>query len=132
MKEPLWSQTQFSLEEPLFEGMTAVPPEPVVEEVKKPKIPWYKQRKLVIAAIAGATLLVIIILFIINMVIESGRRPVVADPVPLATALPATASAALEKIAVTEAELKDADPNQQQLVFPAVDMSLRLDPPARP
>lgn len=131
MRTPQYDQTQFSLEEPLFEGMVQIPPEPVEPTEEKPKIVWYKQRKLVIAAIIGVTIFVILLLFIINMIIVASRAPFVPDSEAVLTPTPAVSTELLDRIEATQEELKEADPNQQQLVFPAVDMEIRLDPEKR-
>ena len=128
MSNRQFDQTQFSLEEPLFQGPAPLPPEPEKPpEAVTPRIPWYKQRRLVILAIAGVSILVLIILFIINMIVAASRVPIVSDPVSVIEKDPAVSSQLLQRIELTKEELTEADPNQQQLVFPSVDMQVRLD-----
>lgn len=131
MSNRTYDQTQFSLEEPLFENVAALPPEPEKPKEEKPKIPWYKQRKLVILAIVGVSILVLLILYIISMMIAASRAPVVSEPEEVIPVEQRSESQLLRRIEITKDELNEADPNQQQLVFPAVDMDVRLDPERR-
>lgn len=127
----MYDQTQFSLEEPLFENVAPLPPEPEKPKEYTPKIPWYKQRKLVILAIVGVSILVLLILYLISIIVAASRAPVVSKPEEVLPVEQRPESQLLQRIKITRDELNEADPNQQQLVFPAVDMDLRLDPQQR-
>lgn len=123
------SQTEFALEEPLFSPSGTAAPEKEVEQLVK--IPWWKKKPLVIAAIVSISLSVIVLLLIINMIIVASRRPgepVIGD----ATPLPVTPTEPLVKrIEEIELQLKSANPNQPQFAFPAVDFSIRIDEKSR-
>lgn len=120
-------QTRFSVEEPLFEQMGHMPAPDVVEVA--PKIPLLKQRKFVLGLIAGITVLVLGLLFLINAYIAQQKlvkEPEIPDD-PGQTAA-GVSHPLLQRIMSSEAELKDADPSGQELVYPALDYKIRIDP----
>ena len=121
-------QTRFSLEEPLFEQMGQLPPEPVPDDLP-PKVPLLKQKKFVIGLIAGVTVLVLIILFAINAYIIQQKQ--VKEP-EVPTDSGETGSQAndplLQRILNAQQTLKEADPSSQELVYPVLDNNIRIDP----
>lgn len=124
-------QTRFSLEEPLFEQMGQLPPEPEPEEVA-PKVPLLKQKKFVIGLIAGVTFIVLLLLFAINAYISQqklvGNIPIPESPT---TSVTENNDPLYQRITTAQQELKDADPSGQELVYPALDYNLRIDPKAK-
>lgn len=120
------SQTRFSLEKPLFEQMGQIP----IDEPENPvpKVPLLKQKKFIILLIAGITVLILVILFIVNAYI-SQQKKVHTDGTPEETeaASPGSSEPLKRRIDSAQKELKDADPSQQDLVYPTMDYQLRLD-----
>ncbi len=118
------NQTQFSAEEPFYEEPVALPQ---TAQVIKPVVPFFKRRKTIIALIAGATALLLLALFIINMIIEQNRR--LGDPadVSIAPPTPVTANVLVQEVEQLRTEWKAADPSKIELQLPAVDLSIRLD-----
>jgi len=120
-------QTQFSLEEPLFEQMGQMPPEEVVEETK-PKLPWYKQKKLVAFMIIGTSVVVLLVLFVVAQVIFQGRLPQLIDLDPVEEAVVDRSNHPLmRRILAAERELREADPTKRELGYPTLNYELRLD-----
>mgnify|MGYP000922341031 CR=1 FL=1 len=124
--EPLEShnQTQFSAEEPFYEEPVALPQ---TERVIKPVVPFFKRRKTIIVLIVGATAVLLVALFVINMIIEQNRR--LGDPADVTVAPPApmTTNALVQEVEQLRTEWKAADPSKIELQLPAVDLSIRLD-----
>ncbi|MDQ5951365.1 MAG: hypothetical protein QG639_642 [Patescibacteria group bacterium] len=120
------NQTKFSLEEPLFEqtGQIPGPENPEIVE----KTPLLKQKKFVIALIAGVTLLVLIVLFMINAYIASQKR--VQEQGPPETTIEQVSDPnhpLYQRIKSAQQELKEADPSEQDLVYPTLDYGIRLE-----
>lgn len=116
------NQTQFSFEEPIFEDPTIYQEEkPVVEEVPK------KSRKklyLIIGIGAFALLLILILFILIRM--RGGTQeddPLRRDPVA-----PEDLGPLEQRIEESRQLLEDADPTKQDLSYPPINFSLRLDP----
>lgn len=120
------NQTKFSLEEPLFEQTGQIPgpenPEPVV------RTPLLKQKKFVIALIAGVTLFVLLVLFMLNAYITAQKK-VQDEAPPDSQAQPDNTSndPLYLRIKSAQQELKDADPSEQDLVYPSMDYNIRID-----
>ena len=121
-----FDQTQFSLEEPMYENMASLPPEPPKEE--KPKIPWHKQRKFIVGAIIGTIVLVVLILVLINTIIANSRRLTPEEIQPLPTASPGFSHPIEQKIEFVRTELDPFEEDQSTLVNPAVDYTISIDP----
>jgi len=118
----LTNQTQFSYEEPYRESSRVVAGE-AEPATPKPN----SKKKLIILVGIGIFLLFFVLILLAAMrpkQIEVGQfqQPVFATPVPVEV------SPLLERVNRLEAELQDADPVKQSLVFPPVDMEIRLDP----
>lgn len=123
------NQTKFSLEEPLFEQMGQIP-EPENPEVKE-TTPLLKQKKFVIMLIVGVTLVVLGVLYLINSYI-SQQKLVKDQELPEEVQEPQDPDHPLyQRIKSGQQELKDADPSQQDLVYPTLDYGIRLDPDKR-
>jgi ribosomal protein S17 len=120
-------QTRFSVEEPLFEQMGHVP-EPDVVEIA-PRTPLLKQKKFVIGLIAGITIVILGLLFVINAYIAQQKLvkepDLPDDPGQTTTGI---SHPLLQRIMSSETELKAADPSGQDLVYPALDYNIRIDP----
>lgn len=118
----LTNQTQFSLEEPYYQGVT----QPADDEVQPPKKSNSKKMLVVLASI-----LVLLLLLLLLAVVS--RRPVVTPNSPfqqgtLETPTSVQANPFAERIKRLETELEEADPLRQTLLFPPIDMDIRLDP----
>lgn len=119
-------QTQFSLEEPMYESLAQLPQEEKKEE-PKPKIPLLKQRKFIAGIIIGIIFLVVIILIIVNAVIAQNRRPVAPDVTPLPTNATGFSHPIEGKIKMVQEELDTFENDQSTLVNPAVDYTITID-----
>lgn len=120
-------QTQFSLEEPLFEQMGQMPVEEVVEEIK-PKVPWYKRKKLVALVIGGTSLVALLLLFVVAQVIFQGRLPQLIEPDPVEEeVVDRTNHPLMKRIMAAERELREADPTKRELGYPTLNYELTLD-----
>ena len=100
---------------------------PQTERVIKPVVPFFKRRKTIIVLIVGATAVLLVALFVINMIIEQNRR--LGDPADVTVAPPApmTTNALVQEVEQLRTEWKAADPSKIELQLPAVDLSIRLD-----
>ena len=119
------NQTQFAEEEALFQNVTTpeMPQAPVEEEPAKPDPK--KKIMLIGGAVFGVMFLLIIILAIV------GRKPMVEqviEPSPSPSPVIAKDNPLRERVENLQDELGEADPTNQTLVFPPVDMSIQLDP----
>ncbi|MCA9369246.1 MAG: hypothetical protein H6773_01755 [Pseudomonadales bacterium] len=119
------NQTQFAEEEVLFQNVTTpqMPQVPVENEQAQPK----KKKKVLIigASVFGVFLLLILVLMIV------GRKPQVeqvleASPSPSPTIV--KDNPLRDRVENLQDELTEADPSNQTLVFPPVNMSIQLDP----
>jgi hypothetical protein len=120
------NQTKFSLEEPLFEQMGQIPgpenPEVVV------KTPLLKQKKFIIALIGVVTVLVLVILFVVNAYIASQKRVQdQGEPEASPNTAVDTQHPLYQRIMSAQEELKDADPSEQDLIYPTMNYDIRLD-----
>lgn len=121
------NQTKFSLEEPLFEQMGQIPG-PENPEIKV-QTPLLKQKKFIIGLIAVVTLIILLMLYLINAYI-SGKKLIQDQAPPEFSAgeeLQSTDPLYL-RIKSAQAELKEADPSEQDLVYPTMNYDIRLDP----
>lgn len=126
------SQTQFSLEEPLFEQMGQLPPEPETEEVVKAKIPWYKQKKLLALIITISTIVILLLLFVINQFVLQGRLPGISEIIDREEeVVDRTSHPIMQRIIAADRELQAADPTKRELGYPTLDYTLHLDQPSR-
>ncbi len=118
----LTNQTQFSYEEP-FRQVPSVAGEKTTATAQSPK-----SRRMML--IVGGVVLFFILIILLVLV---GRRPTITKTSPFqqpseATPLPAEANPLRERVERLQTELEDADPTKQSLLFPPVDMDIRLDP----
>lgn len=120
------NQTKFSLEEPLFEQTGQIPgPENPEIEVKTPLL---KQKKFVIGLIVGFTLLVLLILFMVNAYIANQKRVQEQEPPESTTEEVNDPNHPLYlRIKSAQQELKDADPSEQDLIYPTLDYDIKLE-----
>ena len=130
MKKYSTDQTKFSTEQPLFEPIGAYPePEFLATNVKPPLL---KRRKVVIGLIALVTLIVMLGLFIINLMIENNKKVTKPEPSPTIDNPNAVeVTPLLKRVEAAREELKEADPTKNELVFPALDYAVRIDPKSR-
>jgi hypothetical protein len=120
------NQTKFSLEEPLFEQTGQIPgpenPEVIV------KTPLLKQKKFIIGLIAAITLLVLVILFIVNAYIAGQKLVQKQEPVDTVNEVVKNPDDPLyQRIKSAQQELKEADPSEQDLIYPTMNYDIRLD-----
>lgn len=124
MREYIGNQTQFSTEEPFFEDPNVIPEEP---KAYKPPVPFFKRRKTII----GLTLVLVVLglglLFGYAYYVEWLRRiqepPIVLEP----TRPPVTFTELSQEAEALRLQLKTADPEERELIFPPIDMSLRME-----
>lgn len=130
MKKYEIDQTKFATEEPLFEPIGSYP-EPEYEE-REVKPPLLKRRKVVVTLVAAVTVLVMLLLLIVNVIIQRSKLVTVPEPSPTIEnkRVPAT-EPLLKRVEVAKLELKEADPTKNELVYPTLDYSIRLDPKSR-
>jgi len=127
MKKYKIDQTKFSVEQPLFEQIGALPEPEFVEQDVKP--PLLKRRKVVIGLVIGITLLVLLILLLINTIINRSKLVAVPEASPtIEETRKVEVGPLLKRVEVVREELKEADPTKNELVFPTLDYSLRIDP----
>ncbi len=122
-----FDQTQFSLEEPMYENLASLPAEPKPVDTT-PKVPLFKQKKFIIGAIAGTIVLVVLILVVINTIIANSRKLTPEEITPLPTASPAFSHPIEQKINFVRQELDTFEDDQSTLVNPAVDYTITIDP----
>lgn len=118
-------QTQFTWEEPLFEETRG--PAPIVAEptVDLPKKPWYK-KPLVLAL---GFFMIVMTLLVISMMMTPPPQEDVMAPEASAEPIVSLVSDPLKlKIVQLKAELRAADPTNQELPFPPVSKILQLAP----
>ncbi len=118
-------QTKFTQEEPLFEQPDS--PELVVGEAQKTT---KSANRLILI---GGGLLVVLMLLVI-VVAALSQRPaktsqVVASPSPSPVVLDETELA--RRVTQLKSDLTSADPTKQDLIFPPVNMDIRLDKKVR-
>lgn len=124
------NQTKFSLEEPLFEQAGQIPGPENPEPVRK--TPLLRQKKFVIALIGVVTVIVLLLLFLINSYIATHKK--VQDQAPPESEVETNTGSTdplYLRIKSAQEELKDADPSEQDLVYPSMDYDIRLDPDKR-
>lgn len=131
-KEVLVEQTKFNLVEPLFDRDDKVPvvqPHPPESESAPPAVaaaaPRKKPRALLVGGAVLAVLVVLIVLF--AALSRAPRTPsiVVPSASPVGTLQQQTAFE--KRLSEIQARLEDGDPTKQDLVFPPVDLKIRLD-----
>lgn len=115
------NQTRFSVEEPIFTDYNVEIPvdESKQDQVKKPN----KRKKILI--IGGVVFLVILILLV---VLTRGGSPVeipIFDPEETPTVV--SDDPFVVRIENAKLDLEIADPANQDLTFPPVDMDIRID-----
>lgn len=117
------NQTTFSWEEPLFEQTAAVS-DPVAATAV-PRKPWYT--KPLVLVIGGLSLLLVILLALV--LILRPAPPQFVLPEPSASPFVSTVSDPLKlRIQQLKLELEEADPTKQDLPYPPIDPTLKLEP----
>ncbi|PIY79999.1 MAG: hypothetical protein COY80_05215 [Candidatus Pacebacteria bacterium CG_4_10_14_0_8_um_filter_42_14] len=122
-----YNQTEFSAEEPLYERVTSPqkPVEPVIEVEKEITVPVNNKKKKILIASGVITVSLLVIILIL---MSGGGGPVSngeSDPTPTPTAAD-TRTPMQARLEELKTELRDADPNQQPLLFPAMDYDISL------
>lgn len=121
--EILTNQTQFAQEEPILEMPPVPKVAPVVEEETEPK---KKPKLLFIAGGAFAVLMVILLLVVVFS--RPKKTEVVEKTEPSPTPKLAIDHPLQQRVSNLQQELDAADPSEQTLVFPPIDMTITLDP----
>ncbi len=121
--EILSNQTQFAQEEPLFEVQKAVQSQPTYDEVTDSK----KKPKLLI--IGGGVFALVLVLILALVLLSKPKRIEVTKEVEASPSPKNTINHPLQqRVTNLQQELDLADPSEQSLVFPPVDMTITLDP----
>lgn len=115
------NQTDFSYEEPIFSDLNVelpIEPKPVVPVIKKSN-----KKKLIIIGLAVFFLLIILVIVIskfkkvpVEVIDEEESTVIIKDLGPLE-----------QRIQNARIDLEIADPSNQDLTYPPVDMELRID-----
>lgn len=121
-----YNQTEFSAEEPLYEKISSPkkPEEPVLVE-EKIVIPVNNKKKKIMIA---SGVIFVSLLVIVSILMSGGGGPVSngeAEPTPTPAASD-TRTPLQVRLEELRTELRDADPNQQPLLFPAMDYDISL------
>jgi len=123
-KETPINQTQFSIEEPIFENQAVYQEEKPEQELQKPKS---KKTLVIIISVIGFILIVLGLLIVTRMRNGNG---IVAEPELEPTVKKELGP--LEKRIQDARDLLDiADPAKEDFAFPPVDLLIRLDPKER-
>lgn len=118
------NQTQFSAEEPFFENPGQVP---VGEVVVKERVPLLKRRKSMIALLSVVAVSSLLLLYGYAQYVTWQRRLGTPEEIMVPTPAPLAPSELSAQAQSLRAELKLADPVKQELLFPQIDLSLRLE-----
>ncbi|NCN24300.1 MAG: hypothetical protein COU65_03950 [Candidatus Pacebacteria bacterium CG10_big_fil_rev_8_21_14_0_10_42_12] len=126
-KTDKYNQTEFSAEEPLYEKISSPqkPAEPVIQKIEEEIAPVNnKKKKIIIASIV----IFVSFLIILSILMSGGGGTVSngdAEPTPTPEAAD-TRTPMQVRLEELKTELRDADPNQQPLLFPAMDYDISL------
>lgn len=124
MIQTKYNQTQFSLEEPFFQN-----PEPIQQRM--PEVPQSSiapsKNNLKRNLIAGGVLFFVFILFVLVLLLGRGKNNL-ALPLPSSSPnKPGDLTELQLQVESYQDVLEDTDPTKQTLVFPPVNMKLRLE-----
>mgnify|MGYP003976639737 CR=1 FL=1 len=115
------NQTNFAFEEPIFSDINV--DLPIKEKPVEPVVKKSKKKKIIVIGVSSFLFLLILLVAVVKMrkkpeteVVEDNPIKVVRDLSPIE-----------ERIENARLELEVADPSNQDLTFPPVDMGLRLD-----
>jgi len=120
-------QTQFGLEEPLFEQTVTpnLPQSKVVSPIVILGLPWYK-KPLGLALLATGALILIVFML---LMLATPKATQILDLTPPEPVVTTQVSDPLKlKIRQLKAELIESDPTNQALPFPPVSIDLQLAP----
>ncbi len=115
------NQTQFMAEEQIFADNNVMMPDPVVEVKEKPS----KKSKKKIAIIVG--LVIFFLLLILLLLLKMKKKPIKQTEDLVKEVVNEELTPMQEKIKDLQDDLEVADPSNQNLTFPPVDLELRLD-----
>jgi hypothetical protein len=114
------SQTQFSAEEPLLERPVQPAPEPAIQTPKQPPVrPWVSW------AVGGAVLLIILVIF---LALRSRQPQAEPEAVPEEEETQQEMTLLEQRLEAARTLLREANPTVQELPFPPVNTTLRIDP----
>ena len=122
-QDPIYDQTGFSAQEPLFEPVTKLEPEPVPQE----QVKAFRKKKGLIMIIVGVILLIIFIP--ISLALLLGNRQatqVITESTPLPSAAPVQQDDLTQRLSDLRDELTEADPTISVIPFPQVDMTMGI------
>ncbi len=122
MSEELFdtNQTEFSSQQPILDRDY----EPVFDEKPKESRPWYKQT-LIIAVIAGGFLILILLVLLMMPVKQDKTTEQPDEQLPIGEV--DQSDPMVQRLNRLRTDLNNADPTKSDLVFPLVDMKLKLD-----
>lgn len=120
----LENQTQFSVEEPFFEEPELIPGQKGME---KPHVPLLKRRKTILAILILTICASLGILFGYAQYVEWQKKLREPVPVVVPTPMQMTPSELSSEVQSLRLELKQADPVRQELLFPQIDLFLRME-----
>lgn len=126
MKDPTLNQTQFSQEKPLFEQRVESKPEampPASDLVENPR-----PRRSLIFVIGGIVLVVLIAALLILAIIFRSAEPEQISEELIETMQTESSSPLQLRLNELKAELRTADPNQEELPFPPINRQLLIEP----
>lgn len=122
------NQTQFELEEPLFEKAYK-PEKPSLnvdnEMVESAPQVWWRQRKFLLIGGGVVSVILVILLLLVAVMSQSPVAPPVAVE-PQATAQPVTQDGFQQRLKEAKDALDQADPADNEFPIPPVDYDFRL------
>lgn len=124
MNQTKYNQTQFSLEEPFFQN--SEPVQPKMPENPQP-VPVAPQSNMKRNLIAGGVLFFVFFLFLVVLLLGRGKGTI---ELPLPSSAPNQPGEVTElqlQVENYQESLEGIDPTKQTLVFPPVNMKLRLE-----
>jgi len=116
------NQTQFISEDQIFSSSNVAIPDPVIEEKKEPEKKSNKKKILFI--VLGV---VFLLLFSLVMLLKMRKKPVKQEDEVVNQKVSEELTPMQQRIESLREDLEVADPTNQDLTFPPVDMGLRLD-----
>lgn len=121
------SQTEFNEVSPILSGYNTPiePKSPQEEEKSKDKVP----KGILVGGVAFT--LILILVGVLALMTPQVQKQMAITPVASPTAVPIQDDELVTKIKALTAELQAADPTQNKLAFPPVDMEIYLDQPKR-
>lgn len=127
MNQTRYNQTQFSLEEPFLQPSQAPIKQapPVLPPGNSQQVSDKRRTRYLV--IAGGVVALIVLLFVIVLLSRSGSTGQILPSFPQSSLEPKQVTDLEIQIEEYSQVLEDTDPTKQSLVFPPVNMYLRLE-----